>query len=558
MTSMSGSEQSLSESASSGVLNRLIEHWLTKTPERGFEVPFAQLLMSEGMTVVHIDRHSPHEQGKDIIATAVDGSIHGYQLKQGDINGSSWDREVHHELGPLCDLAAMAPQVRGKPVIPNLVTTGVLSQEAQFRLNSYNDSLRHRGRPEITLHDRRHLQQRFARVFGAFLPLQPPDMRALLSLHISDGRQNLDRSAFWEVLLQSTPIDANKTRARHAIAALPVLAAYACASKIQEGNHLSQVEAWAITAARIARIGLSSQLRPPVWQPGFSLSRDAAFASLASLCDEALASKHLLEGDGLGDGGPVFQCRALIVCGCLATWRLIARLRGSSKRDDAPVLERIRHLLPHTLPPYGEAAHAYVWPIFWFMREHAQHTGEAENFLLTYTAMAARLNSLERERTSQLAQVGLLSPFEPLDHCLKLRWSADLASIVGNRTYRGHVYTVKAMVLQAARDLRRSSLKLIWPWLCDVAHCEMQFDHPLAYLDFKTDEAIHTSGFFPRPTSWAQLTAEAESTLSGAADRLPVPLRSDLEFALLYALACPHRLDRHLSSLIGHSLKMAL
>lgn len=539
-------------------MSRLIEHWLAKTPERGFEIPFAQLLMSDDMTVVHIDRHSPNEQGKDIIAIAQDGSIHGYQLKQGDITGNTWDTKIHHELGPLCDMAAMAPQARFKLVIPHLVTTGVLSQEAQLRLNSYNDGLRQRGKPEITLHDRRELELRFASVFGSFLPLQPPDLRAVLSLHLSDGRESLDRAAFWNVLLQSTPLGQKKTKARHAIAALPVLTAYTSASKVEAGNHLAQCEAWALAAARIVRLAMDAQLSRAVWQPGFFLCRDAAFASLESLCQEALASKHLLEGDGWGEGGPVFQSRALIVSGCLATWRLIARLRGAPKTEDAAVLERLLELLPKMLPPYGEVVHAYVWSIYWFMREHSQHTLSAENFLLGYAGMAARLNSLERERKSELAQVGLPSPFDPIDLCLRLRWSTDLDALIGNRSYRGHTYTVKPMVLQLARDLRKSSLKQIWPWVCDVAHSEMEFDAPTGYLDVKTDEAVHKSGFFARPTQWTDLLAEADVTLAQATERLPQPLCEDLEFALLYSLACPHRLDRFLSSAIGDALRESL
>ena len=50
------------------MLARLIENWLINAGERGFEVPFTQLLATEGFRVLQGPVHHPFEHGKDIIA----------------------------------------------------------------------------------------------------------------------------------------------------------------------------------------------------------------------------------------------------------------------------------------------------------------------------------------------------------------------------------------------------------------------------------------------------------------------------------------------------------
>ena len=49
---------------------RLVEDWLIRSNERGFEIPFCHLLVGEGHRVVHLTRHGEMEQGKDILASS--------------------------------------------------------------------------------------------------------------------------------------------------------------------------------------------------------------------------------------------------------------------------------------------------------------------------------------------------------------------------------------------------------------------------------------------------------------------------------------------------------
>ena len=53
---------------------RLVEDWLSRINERGYEVPFSQGLISTGHRVLRCG-HSPTEHGKDILSVMPDGKM---------------------------------------------------------------------------------------------------------------------------------------------------------------------------------------------------------------------------------------------------------------------------------------------------------------------------------------------------------------------------------------------------------------------------------------------------------------------------------------------------
>ena len=73
-----------------GVIERVIENWLTSANERSYHIPFCQLLAAEGEPVIHVSPHGPFEQGKDVITIDKKGKLRAYQLKQGDIGLAEW------------------------------------------------------------------------------------------------------------------------------------------------------------------------------------------------------------------------------------------------------------------------------------------------------------------------------------------------------------------------------------------------------------------------------------------------------------------------------------
>jgi hypothetical protein len=61
----------------SGVIERVIENWLTNANERSYQIPFCQLLVAEGETVIYVSPHGPFEQGKDVVTVDKRGQPRG-------------------------------------------------------------------------------------------------------------------------------------------------------------------------------------------------------------------------------------------------------------------------------------------------------------------------------------------------------------------------------------------------------------------------------------------------------------------------------------------------
>jgi hypothetical protein len=78
------------------LIDRVIENWLSSINERQYQIPFCQVLETEGERVVYISSHGPQELGKDIVTIASDGLPSAYQLKAGAIDMGS-DLRVSQE-----------------------------------------------------------------------------------------------------------------------------------------------------------------------------------------------------------------------------------------------------------------------------------------------------------------------------------------------------------------------------------------------------------------------------------------------------------------------------
>lgn len=69
---------------------RIVEDWLTRINERGYQAAFGQILAAAGDKVLRIS-HGPYEHGKDVLTLTPAGEVHAYQLKDGDIGLKEWE-----------------------------------------------------------------------------------------------------------------------------------------------------------------------------------------------------------------------------------------------------------------------------------------------------------------------------------------------------------------------------------------------------------------------------------------------------------------------------------
>src|SRR6266404_2330270 len=122
--SLSGTKTCLPKSARNGVIERVVENWLTSANERQYQIPFCQLLAAEGETILYISAHGQMEQGKDVISRAKDRGIRAYQLKGGRLTLADW-RKYQPEIHELVVYPIDHPSIGSRSLHkPFLVTNG--------------------------------------------------------------------------------------------------------------------------------------------------------------------------------------------------------------------------------------------------------------------------------------------------------------------------------------------------------------------------------------------------------------------------------------------------
>ncbi len=188
---------------------RLLENWLDRINERGYQAVFCQALSALGHTVVHSTRHGPGEQGKDIVSRDGAGNYHVYQLKGNPgtrLTVTQWNHilpQIHALMHqpvepPLSHTAVLAE--------PYLVTNGEVDEEVHTNIRGLNSLASQNGRPQLKLISRGELLGTYLLPIADELWLQSTDVdQHILSCWGIDGSDFIRPQLFHEMLLSALP-----------------------------------------------------------------------------------------------------------------------------------------------------------------------------------------------------------------------------------------------------------------------------------------------------------------------------------------------------------------
>ncbi len=234
--------------------NKLVENWLTSSKELSFTAPFAQLLLSEGYTVVQ-SKGGVVEQGKDIIALDSSGTVHCFQLKCGNIGSKEW-QSINGQLNDLTGIAPTHPTIQKIPKSWKcyLVTNGDITGPVLKTITDYSNTNKASRRMPLQTISKDELLLRFATAFGSFFPIEPNDIRIFFELFCEDGDSALKRQEFKQYLegfLSHFDTIKSKQKKLEAIQATLILASYLLTNKYQKENYLAIIDAWVLTLLTI-------------------------------------------------------------------------------------------------------------------------------------------------------------------------------------------------------------------------------------------------------------------------------------------------------------------
>jgi hypothetical protein len=519
----------------------VIENWLTSTNERGYEIPFCQLLSSQGHRILHLSSHGPQEQGKDIITIAPDGVPCAYQLKgEKNINLQKW-RAIRPEIEELIEIPIHHPSVRSDSLNHRayLVNNGFLADTVRREIHDRNRVNKKRRLPKLNLILKDDLLKDFLSIHGRFLPVEPADFRRFLELYLADGSALLQEGQFCQFLLSVMPFEETtikKLDLERAIASTLLLTGYVLSPYNERQNSVSIINGWVLLGAHILAIIEKTRLPQRHWRPTFDICTYAIERSFEGLIAEVLARNTYEEGD-LPTDGVVYKARMTLILGYLAAFENYLH----AKREHSRWTKDILHFIlanKSNLTLWGESAAPLFYSIAWCLERWGKPL-EAENLLLSLVHTITVLNS-RRNR-----QRGLPDPYHSVEAVMQSELGLADDDTEGER-FVGHSYILQSTIECLARRLRRQALARMWGEISRISYCEF-LPEPIWATYFWYSKKGELKQRLPKkPESWQSLLDRAQSKNFSTTPDL---LKQMPHFLPLFLLVYPHRVRPELVKL---------
>jgi len=512
------------------MLERVVERWLIEANERSLEGPFAQLLASEGHHVIHLSRHGPFEQGKDLLTVSPSGTPCAFQLKApgNRLTLRQWEGFLP-QINRLVEVPIVHPSLdSAAPREVFLVVNGDLDEEVREEISRRNEDWLRRGHPTLGIVVRGQILSRLLALHTPFWPQRLSTERDLLQLYLADGTAPIKKralSAFLHSVAGDGPL--TNAQARRALSNTALLTAYACSPHERASNHVAVHEGWltyfGFLAALVERLDLSED----IYDQQLALCLDACLHCLDLLAEELATRSSLVEGNALVDT-PFYGPRVTWLMALLAARELVLRHLDPAHATEAFIEGSISQTLPR-LSLWGEAAIPQFLAIAWFLDSAAHAEGSASIIIRTLATVVAANAGPTAE--------GLADPYHDIPDVLghRLGTQGDLEW----EAFAHRSFSMKLLVHLAARRNCRPQLSQLWREISQISFTEFTPQTPYDFALPNTERGVTDISFPSTPQSWQQLVAEA---VDAGAPVLPRVFHSRPGWLLLYLIAFPHRL----------------
>ncbi|MBI2852372.1 MAG: hypothetical protein HYX84_04640 [Chloroflexi bacterium] len=509
-----------------GMLEKVIENWLTNTDERTYQVPFCQLLTLKGYKVVHISTHGPFEQGKDIIAIGPEGNPCVFQLKIGDIPLDRW-RQIRSEVDELLDIPINHPSIpKSTPHESHFVTTGTFSDPVRREIDDRNEQRKRDNKPVLHTTVKGELLQDFLGVTTEFLPQEIKELQLFLNLYTRDGTCPLPKKDFSDFLSVISPLskEYSKQALVRAGASSLVFSAYVLSPYERAKNHWALGEGWIVYTAYLMALAEKNNAYQELL-PSLDLAISSVERSLADLQVEALESPDLLQGSIFD--GMFYPYSTTILCGYLSAYRLYLLLKGTRDwREDriTGFLEKYKG----DIRLFGEIALPHFLSIFWYTLK----TGEEEK---AHAILNSVIKGLVYSNRKQ--KTGLISPYYEVETIV--RHNLGLLNELITESFVDKTFSLGSLIALAARYGRKELLASQWRQISHIETSEFSPNSLWETFLYRAEHGRIESRFPNQTQSWEELVEEAKQINAG---EVPVGFSKYPQFALLLLLVFPHRM----------------
>lgn len=524
------------------MIERVVENWLISANERQYQIPFCQVLASEGETVIYISPHGALEQGKDVITIGTDKVPRAYQLKAGKITLRVW-QDNKGEVEELVTLPISHPSVRSRrPHQAYLVTNGPIADTVLNRIQAANTVWRRYNSKPLRPIAGSELVARFVRAHGSFLPRETKDFSSFLELIVEGGRGPLNKKRFSSFLESILPISASESvlprDVGRAVSSAALLTSYVLQGYERAGNHWAVFEGWIVVASTILGTACRHGTARKWWEESFELCELAAVRALESLCDECETNRtRFTQGDPFSDGD-FYPLRITILAGTLSSLNLYHRLKCEGSRSRRFVQDFVTGYMKH-VQVWGESAAPYLTMIALELEQHGAHSS-SEGLIGQLVATILALNGSKGR--------GLPNPYYEPEDALRLLSGMDPNN---PEIFTGHSYSLEALVEFLARRWRRRMLEHFWEKITRLQFTWFQPESAAEWFRWRAESGSLDQRMPNAPQSWADLLYAAEN---GPAS-VPEWLSARPAFAVFFCLVFPQRFGVAVLRLIDRAVR---
>jgi len=527
---------------------RLIENWLDRVNERGYQPVFCQALSAQGYTVVHSTRHGPMEFGKDVVARAVDGTYHAYQLKGNPgtrLTIGQWNAEILPQINALMHQPVEPPlSPTAVTAVPYLVTNGEVDEEVHAAIRGINSLASQTGRHELRLISRGELLGTFMSPIANNLWPQTTDIdHHILSCWSLDGADFLPAETFHHVILDALPFgDTPKTtqvllRAIFAGAVIHEL----CLRRYAEAeNHVSLLLGRAQFLAAAYSLAMKAGLSPDaisglqrIYWSAMAIDTAGLLADL-----EGKQSRHFYERDARLEF-IYHKPRLLLLRAILCIAAITADRNADVFPNAAEVKQRTNRLIdaiePHSpLAILGEYVVPQVLFVYWHKCLNSGYG--ATDFLIVRLLRALLTENAKEDRNAHVPNPYHLMP--EVVEALINRLLRDQPIYVRKQSYRHQLWTALPLFGLIVRRNLKSTAANIFPEMTRFVHRTAILKNAYGYGLYRTEDADDHGERLPFPAQWSTYVER-----SGARPLQSVPssLAVDVLTLGLFLILCPFR-----------------
>jgi hypothetical protein len=522
------------------MIEKLIENWLINVHELGYTIPFCEVLISRGYTIVRISRQGRGELGKDVIARSREGELHTFQLKgPKDIALYEW-QHIQDEVRDLVQLPAIDPAInRAEPHVPFLVTNGEIAGDALTSIEEYASDWVRRGYPRLQIWRKHDLLSMFTEAHGSYLPTDLVDFREFVQLYVAQFEDRLPRerfALFLEKLVNRAAVTGRGRNAKRAIESLVLMGGYVLEQYERAENHISAAEGWTIVATTILHVVARDTLPRKNYEQSLNLTWTALYRNLENLETEVSEREHFIEPRYLtAERDDIRGARTTLTLGWLVTKYFLDK-RSEVQSLKGPIHHTVKRELKW-LRFLGEADWPYILVVSLYLERFlGSSTGEGliRAWVRGVVMANGRKDSLGIPSTYWLQEKVLAFVHGKLP-----AYELEL--------FAGQTYTVHSALDMLVRRLLRQAVTHFWPSASRLTFCDYLPGNAAEWFLWRGHDGYMRLDNPQQPISWAAWRTSANNVTRNS---VPKILLERSEWLLPFALTYPQRVTRELSGVI--------